>query len=145
MGWLVKETIGVQSGCSSYLSYWFENLNWHTLSYAGFATVCHRIQAAWISSCPTSAQQEYQSSIKTAAQKSSPLVIAGGDIISIIIGFLPCNICLTPIWSSGKDSWFSPRRPGFDSRYGNDYLLFISFVSSVRVRGSFSFYFICPM
>ncbi|CAM4732934.1 unnamed protein product [Leuciscus chuanchicus] len=23
-----------------------------------------------------------------------------------------------PIWSSGQDSWFSPRRPGFDSRYG---------------------------
>ena len=23
------------------------------------------------------------------------------------------------IWSSGQDSWFSPRRPGFDSRYGN--------------------------
>ena len=50
--------------------------------------------------------------MKTAAQKSSPLVIAGGDIISIIIGFLPCNICLTPIWSSGKDSWFSPGGPG---------------------------------
>ena len=29
----------------------------------------------------------------------------------------------SPIWSSGQDSWFSPRRPGFDSRYGNVALL----------------------
>ncbi len=27
-------------------------------------------------------------------------------------------LSLSPIWSSGQDSWFSPRRPGFNSRYG---------------------------
>lgn len=27
-----------------------------------------------------------------------------------------------PIWSSGKDSWFSPRRPGFNSRYGKPFM-----------------------
>lgn len=25
----------------------------------------------------------------------------------------------SPIWSSGEDPWFSPRWPGFNSRYGN--------------------------
>ncbi len=28
------------------------------------------------------------------------------------------HIEAVPIWSSGQDSWFSPRCPGFDSRYG---------------------------
>lgn len=27
--------------------------------------------------------------------------------------------CSSPIWSSGEDPWFSPRWPGFNSRYGN--------------------------
>ena len=32
-----------------------------------------------------------------------------------------------PIWSSGQDSWLSPRRPGFDSRNGK-LLLFIAVI-----------------
>ena len=50
--------------------------------------------------------------------------------VSMYLSYLPslCYLCsLTfwclsswnPIWSSGQDSWFSPRRPGFHSRYGN--------------------------
>ena len=41
--------------------------------------------------------------------------------------------CRIPIWSSGQDSWFSPRRPGFDSRYGkhNIILIFQSFSTQI--------------
>ena len=55
----------------------------------------------------------------------------------VFCGSLSCN----PIWSSGQDSWFSPRRPRFDSRYGNTLFkctnfagAFINFYQAMRLK-----------
>ena len=49
-----------------------------------------------------------------------------------------------PIWSSGQDSWFSPRWPGFNSRYGNRTFISIAqFVKNILKTTQYSILKIC--
>ena len=66
------------------------------------------------------------------------------DIVQYLENMQKKQQLTCPIWSSGQESWFSPRWPGFDSRYGNRiFMSIVQFVENMQNTTQYSISKIC--